>query len=168
MNKGVLAALTILGIGGAGYWVLGPRTGEGAMAPAFEVRVGGDTIALAQFRGQVVVLDFWASWCGPCRAAMPALERIHQRYAREGAVVMGVQVNDQADVAKFKQSMGASYYSIPSAGGAGDSVAEQFGVSGLPTIVVVGKDGTILWRKVGWGPSFEGQIVEAIKSELGG
>ena len=134
-----------------------PRRGGGGglvgkPAPDFTLKsTTGETVSLQDFRGQVVVLDFWATWCGPCRMAMPSLQKVHEKYGGAGAVVLGLNCWENADPDKFMKDNKFTYATLLQA----DSVASAYGVSGIPTLVVVGKDGTIAGYEVGFRADLE-------------
>lgn len=121
---------------------------EGA-APAFDLpRVGApdEPVTLAAFAGKPLVINFWASWCVPCRKEMPALQRASERLA--GRVVF-VGINHQdiaADAAEFERNVGVTY---PSGHDPGGDVARAYGVLGLPTTVFVDQSGRIVARRPG-------------------
>ena len=105
-------------------------------------RLGTEHVArLADWRGKVVVLNFWASWCGPCRGEAPLLERWHKRIARSGGTVLGVDMEDVTDDARrFMREHRLTYPTLRD--GEGDS-ARPFGVRGYPETLVVDRRGRI-------------------------
>lgn len=131
----------------------GPRVGE--MAPDWTLKdASGKEHKLSDFRGKVVVMDFWATWCGPCRMAMPGVQKIHETYGGKGAVVFGINCWENADPAQFMKEGGYTYGLLLD----GDGAAAAYSVSGIPAIYVIGKDGKVLYGSVG----FEGdEVVEA-------
>ncbi|TVQ62565.1 MAG: TlpA family protein disulfide reductase [Phycisphaerales bacterium] len=156
---GIAAIVVVLG----GIYLFKPGVSVGSTSPDLTLTDAyGTGVRLADYRGQVVVLDFWASWCPPCIAAMPAMDRLHRRYAHEGVVIFGVNVNDNRDPAQTMAELGVSYPLIVR----GEAAAKQFGVRGIPTIVVIGRDGKIKHQSSGWGPGSEGEIERVIKGEL--
>ena len=124
----------------------------------------GNSVSLSDYSGSVVVLDFWASWCPPCRAAMPAIDRIYLDYASRGVVVLGVNVGDKQDPGAFMAQMGLSYPTLVNGGG----VAQDYGVKGIPTLIVIDPRGKIVYRESGWAPHVEQLIRDAIDGALGG
>ena len=117
--------------------------GERPRAPVAELPrlEGGGTGSLADYRGRVVVLNFWASWCEPCRAESPLLERWHRRLSRSGGTVLGVAVRDVAsDSREFVQDFGLTYPMLRD--GDGDS-QEEFGVLAYPETFVIDPQGRI-------------------------
>ena len=117
----------------------GERTG----APELELArlSGAGKGSLADYRGKVVVLNFWASWCDPCRAESPLLERWHRRISRSGGTVLGVDVLDvSSDARDFVRKYGLSYPMLRD--GSGDSL-EQFGVVAYPETFVIDRRGHI-------------------------
>ena len=111
---------------------------------------GGGTIALDSFRGRVVVINFWASWCAPCRAEAPALEATWQRYRDHGVVVIGVNVQDLVPQAlRFLQETKTTY---PMVRDRDNTVYRAYGLTGLPETFFVDRSGKIV-RKFRGGVS---------------
>jgi cytochrome c biogenesis protein CcmG, thiol:disulfide interchange protein DsbE len=117
--------------------------GELEQAPALELPKlgGGGTGSLADYRGKVVVLNFWASWCEPCREESPMLERWHQRMAGKGGTVLGIDVLDvTADAQDFIDEYDLSYPMLKDKDG---DALESFGVVAYPETFVIDRDGRI-------------------------
>lgn len=104
---------------------------------------GGGTARLADFDGKVVVLNFWASWCEPCRAEAPILQKAHERLSKAGTgLVFGVTYNDAApDSLGFERELGISY---PSVRDVGTELAEAFGTRALPETFVLDREGRVV------------------------
>ena len=117
--------------------------GERSPAPAFELPKlgGGGSESLADYRGQVVVLNFWASWCKPCRAESPLLERWHRRIRDRGATVLGVDILDVTGRAEdFVDEYGLTYPMLKDKDGEG---LDKFGVVAYPETFVIDRQGRI-------------------------
>jgi cytochrome c biogenesis protein CcmG/thiol:disulfide interchange protein DsbE len=117
--------------------------GERVEAPELELDrlSGGGKGALADYRGMVVVVNVWASWCDPCRAESPLLERWHKRMATRDGTVLGVDVNDvTSDARAFIEEYGLTYPQLRDPDGAS---YEAFGVIGLPETFVIDRQGRI-------------------------
>src|SRR5918998_6716028 len=117
--------------------------GERQPAPELELpRLSGDGVgSLEDYRGQVVVLNFWASWCEPCREESPLLQRWHERISARGGTVLGVDVLDvSSDAREFVREYGLTYPMLRDRDG--DSQAD-FGVLAYPETVVIDREGRI-------------------------
>ena len=138
-------------------------TAVGAMFKDFEVEYDGKIQKLSDYvgKGQSVLVDFWASWCGPCRAEIPNLINVYNNYKDKNLNVLGVTVSDKADDSKRAiEELGINY---PQILGENNTVAaEMYGVMGIPHIILFGPDGTILARDL------RGEMIEmVVKQHLG-
>lgn len=106
----------------------------------------GKSLALADLRGKAVVLDFWASWCGPCNAEMPLIDSVARRFADKDVMVVGVNTSDEEENARAWLSKRA--LSFPTVFD-GDNTSTKFGVVNLPTLVVLSKTGKVTAVRVG-------------------
>jgi DsbE subfamily thiol:disulfide oxidoreductase len=124
-----------------------PRVGE--PAPSFSlVSTDGSPTSLSDLRGQPVLVNFWASWCPPCRGEMPDLERVASEYRDRGLVVVGVDLEEDRDpVVRYAQTLGI--HSLTLLLDPGGTVATRYNVTGLPTSYFVDRDGLIRDRNVG-------------------
>ena len=115
---------------------------RGVSAPDFELEtLSGELLRLSDLKGQVVVLNFWATSCPPCRAEMPSFEQIAQEYGDQGVVFIGVSVSDTPERAQaFADSVGVTY---PIGVDSTNEIARAYGVIGLPTTFFISTDGTI-------------------------
>ena len=102
----------------------------------------GRPIDLAQWRGRVVLLDFWASWCGPCRAALPELRRLHERFASQGVALLGVNLDEHPEA--MRAVLASERIAWPQIHGTrAHDIAARYGVSGIPTTVLIDRDGRL-------------------------
>lgn len=117
-------------------------------APDFTaVTRGGGAIKLSEQQGNVVMLNFWASWCGPCRKEMPLLEKIQQKYQRLGFVLIGMNVDeDTAAAERFLQDVPVSF---PVALDSKGEISKLFNVKAMPTTVMIDRNGNI--RNIHYG-----------------
>jgi thiol-disulfide isomerase/thioredoxin/outer membrane lipoprotein-sorting protein len=117
----------------------------GVEAPDFTLQdTSGHPIHLQDLRGKVVVVDFWATWCAPCRALMPHLQKMHQELSSKGLVILGLDIGEDADeVTKFMQK---ESYTFPALLGAEPDVSAKYYVEGYPTTFVIDRNGRIAFR----------------------
>jgi peroxiredoxin len=123
----------------------GPKTTgvyAGAIAPDFRLTtLDGKELSLHAQRGKAVVINFWATWCGPCRSEMPALQKTAEEYAEQGMLLWGVDVGEPSDlVQSFVNELGLTF---PLLLDRDSKVSRQYRVFGLPTTVFVKRDGVI-------------------------
>ncbi|MBI2678018.1 MAG: TlpA family protein disulfide reductase [Candidatus Koribacter versatilis] len=128
-----------------------PTEVKGAQAPDFQLvslsDPGGKLVKLSDYRGKGVLLNFWATWCEPCKVEMPWFVEFQKKYADQGLVVLGVAQDDSSKdaIMKFARDMGVNYQVLQGKNAVGDAYAVQ----GLPTTVYIGRDGKIIDRVVG-------------------
>ncbi len=122
-------------------------------APAWQLKdLDGRVVSSGQFKGKVVVLDFWATWCGPCRTEIPGYVALQKKYAADGLVVIGVSV-DQGGPAVVRQFVADEKIDYPIVL-ADDRIAGAFGgVDAIPTTFIIDRDGMIRYRKIGTMPA---------------
>ena len=121
----------------------------GQPAPDFTLRdLGGKTVSLADFRGKVVIVNFWATWCPPCRAEMPSMEKLYRELAGEGLVMLAVNVEKEGrqTVPRF---LSGSPHTFPILVDDSEEVQKRYGVYKFPESFVVRKDGIIDDKVIG-------------------
>ncbi len=136
----------------------------GDVAPEWTLKdADGKDRKLSEFKGKVVVMDFWATWCGPCKMAMPGLQKLHESMKDKGVVVVGVNMADDAEAAKkFMTNKKYTYLGVYG----GDEVAQAYGVGPIPQFFVVGIDGKIIHHAIGFDPKGEKKLEEVITKHL--
>lgn len=133
-------------------------------APDFSLStLDGKTISLASMRGKVVFLDFWASWCPPCRSSIPYVEKLSESYADKEVVFLGVNVEgDPEAAAAFTKKQGMHYPVL-----IGDAaVSKAYRVQGIPAFFIIGPKGTIEGKYVGFTPGTETEWAAKINALL--
>jgi thiol-disulfide isomerase/thioredoxin len=139
---------------------------DGAVpAPQFSLasRAGGQ-VSLADLKGQVVMINFWASWCGPCRQEFPALDQIYAKYKPMGFTLVAINVeSEKADAEKF---LGAMPVNFPILFDPDNTVSGKYGVSAMPTTVLVDRQGRVRWQHRAYKPGDEAKYIEQIRAAL--
>jgi peroxiredoxin len=132
-------------------------------APDFKLPSrSGEAVRLADLKGQVVMINFWATWCGPCRQEMPLLEQIHAKYEPLGFTLLGVNVEpDSAGAVKWLEKVPVSF---PILFDTANAVAAQFGVEGMPSSVFVDREGRMRYVHRGYKPGDEAEYADLIRS----
>jgi thiol-disulfide isomerase/thioredoxin len=121
---------------------------EGKLAPDFRLEtLAGGEVSLSDHRGDVVLINFWATWCAPCRAEIPAIEAVHQARQNEGFVVLGVNYQESRDVVEpFARELAIPYPVLLDESG---RVMETYRAIGLPMSIIVDREGIIQVRHAG-------------------
>jgi peroxiredoxin len=138
----------------------------GKPAPDFKLDlVGGKNFHLADAKGKVVILDFWATWCGPCIQAMPQVDKVAHEFADKGVELVAVnlqegpeQITAMLDRHKLKMTVALDR---------DGAIAEKYGASAIPQTVIINRDGTVARVFVGGGPHFDDELRDALKAVLG-
>ena len=114
----------------------------GKPAPPFTLKgVKGSTVSLASYKGKVVLLDFWATWCGPCRIEMPRVEKLYKEFGPKGLVVFGIDFAE--DPARVRAFLAQNPYAIPILLDVSGDVGRLYRATGIPALVVIGRDGKV-------------------------
>jgi len=153
----LLALLACVSLSGA--------TGATPAAPDFKLtnRAGGET-TLAGLRGQVVMINFWASWCGPCRQEFPALDQIYAKYKPMGFTLVGINVeSERADAERF---LGTQKVSFPILFDPQNAVSGSYGVKAMPTTILVDRQGRVRWQHMAYKPGDEAKYIEQLRAVL--
>ena len=146
-----------------------PASGAGSSssgpAPQFSLESrGGPKISLAQYKGQVVMLNFWASWCGPCRQEMPLLENIYKKYNKMGFTLIGVNVEPDSKEAEGFLKQLQNPVSFPVIYDKDSTVSKAYDVQGMPSTVIIDRKGNIRVLHRGYKPGDENEYLDSIRS----
>ncbi len=172
---GLLALFVLLVLQGCGLSARdidsNPREGNGAFrgegdpAPDFALLdLEGNSITLSQFRGNVVFINFWATWCPPCRAEMPEIEALYREYQDQGVVVIGVDIAEPEDmVRKYLRRGGYSWNFVLDTTG---KVSNDFRVTSLPTSFFLDRTGVV--RAIGVGGMTKRNMESKLAEAMGG
>jgi len=124
------------------------------MAPNFTLKSrSGKNIKLSELRGQVVLVNFWASWCGPCRQEMPILEKLYKKYKSLGFVILGVNVDDKP--AQAESLLKLIDVSFPVLFDADKKISEKYKVTAMPSSFFIDRDGKLRSEHKGYLPEYE-------------
>lgn len=134
-------------------------------APAFSLQArDGAKISPAQFKGDVVMINFWATWCVPCRAEMPKLEALYQRYNKLGFKLLAVNVENNPE--GVKKWLAETPVSFPVLFDTKSEVSKLYKVETMPTTVIVAKDGTMRYLHHGYQPGYENDYQNEVRTLL--
>lgn len=140
----------------------GPK--KGAVAPGISLPdVNGKTVSLADFKGKYVLVDFWASWCGPCKGQIPFLKAANDKYKNKNFVVLGVSLDSKREAwVKGIEKDNLDWLHISGLKGWDDAAAKAYGIGAIPANVLIGPDGTIVEKNL-MGEALEAKLSELLK-----
>ena len=142
-----------------------PAIAPAAAAPDFTLRtMSGPNMRLAEQRGRVVMVNFWATWCGPCRQEMPQLDRLYQKYKSSGFVLLGVNVDD--DTRKAADVAGKLGVSFPVLLDTDKAVSKLYDLSTMPSTVLIDRDGKVRYVHRGYLTGYEDNYDKQIRELL--
>lgn len=160
MNNPVTTIALAIAFSGAAFTVQADAINVAAPDFTLESR-SGDNIRLEDHRGEVVMLNFWASWCGPCRQEMPLMDDIYSRYQDLGFTILAVNVDENRDEAlRFLDKVPVSY---PVLYDPESSVSELYEVPAMPTTVMIDRDGNARYIHYGYKPGYEAEYETQIR-----
>jgi len=162
-GRGVLIAALLGGLVVSGGTA--SAVDEGARAPEIGLRDNdGNTVRISGLRNKVVIVDFWASWCGPCRQEMPVLEQLYQRYKDQGLVVVGVNIDrERGNMNRF---LGSTDVSFPIVHDPRHQVADRYRPPRMPSSYIVDKRGVIRHVHEGFRRSDAREIEAQVRALL--
>jgi peroxiredoxin len=138
-------------------------SGDSTVAPDFTLTSRtGDVVTLSELRGQVVMINFWATWCGPCRKEMPLLEELYQRYERLGFTLLGVNVEENsADAEAWLKEMPVSF---PILYDPENQVSKIYEVAAMPSTVLIDRNGKMRFLHHGYQDGYEDEYQNQIRT----
>lgn len=162
--KRILKSTLLLGLL-TGFTVSLAATGDATPAPDFTLKSrSGENIKLSELRGNVVMVNFWASWCGPCRQEMPLLQQLYDRYQGMGFTLLGVNVDEQPAAAlKMLKEIPVDF---PILYDSSNKVSKQYQVKAMPSTFMVDRDGNIRHLHQGYKPGYEDDYQQQIRALL--
>ncbi|MGI9234414.1 MAG: TlpA family protein disulfide reductase [Woeseiaceae bacterium] len=138
---------------------------EGQPAPDFALKSSsGENLRLSEYRGDVVMINFWATWCGPCRQEMPLLDELYTRYQRVGFNLLGVNIDDDSRRAmKMIDELGVNF---PVLFDARKEVSKLYSVEAMPVTILVDREGNVRHVHHGYKPGYEEKYLDQVRSLL--
>jgi peroxiredoxin len=138
---------------------------EGQMAPDFALKSSsGENMRLSEYRGDVVMINFWATWCGPCRQEMPLLDELYTRYERVGFNLLGVNIDDDSRRAlQMIEELGVNF---PVLFDDRKEVSKLYEVEAMPVTVLVDREGNVRYVHHGYKPGYENKYLDQVRSLL--
>ncbi len=138
---------------------------EGQVAPDFVLRSAtGENLRLSEYRGDVVLINFWATWCGPCRQEMPLLDDLYGRYQRVGFNLLGVNIDEDSRRAmQMVQELGVNF---PVLFDENKEVSKLYEVEAMPVTILVDREGIVRHVHHGYKPGYEEKYLTEIRSLL--
>ncbi|MEV4779653.1 TlpA family protein disulfide reductase [Burkholderia sp. LMU1-1-1.1] len=138
---------------------------KGAAAPQFDLQGMDGAVQLAKLTGKVVYVDFWASWCGPCRQSFPWMNEMQAKYGSRGLQIVGVNVDAKSEDAKTFLATTPAKFTI--AFDPKGATPRQYGIKGMPSSVLIGPDGKVLLEHSGFRDADRAELEAKIQSALG-
>ena len=140
----------------------------GKPAPNFKVDLlDGGKFELASFKDKnIVILDFWATWCGPCRSALPILSEVSEAYKDKGVILRPVDLREKPQVIKDYLAKSKLKLTVPL--DTDGKIADSYGVTGIPQTVIIGKDGNIKAVHIGYSPGIKERLTKELDAIIAG
>ena len=161
--KNCLLGLVFSALAATSLAASGNLTGQ--TAPDFALKSStGQNLRLSEYRGDVVMINFWATWCGPCRQEMPLLDELYSRYQRVGFSLLGVNLDD--DSSKAMNMVSELGVSFPVLFDNRKEVSKMYDVDAMPVTVILDREGTVRHVHQGYKPGYEVMYLDQIRSLL--
>ena len=139
-------------------------TEAGQTAPSFELTGPKGPVQLAAYKGKTVYLDFWASWCGPCKQSFPWMNEMHKRYGASGLRVVGVNLDQKTEDAKAFLAANPALFDL--AFDPEGKTPKAYGIKGMPTSMLIGPDGKVLMVHQGFKDESRDELEKQIKQAV--
>lgn len=137
---------------------------KGPVAPLFELTHNDQVVSLLEHRGRVVYIDFWASWCSPCRKSFPWMNDVLAKHENKGLSIVAINLDQNPDDAKaFLDDTRPNFVIAYDPSG---STAEDYRVMGMPSSYIIGRDGTLVWKHIGFRKKDKASIEKHLVSAL--
>lgn len=137
----------------------------GQPAPDFALKSStGENMRLSEYRGDVVMINFWATWCGPCRQEMPLLDQLYSRYERVGFNLLGVNIDD--DSSRAMDMISELGVSFPVLFDDRKEVSRLYDVDAMPVTVLVDREGNVRYVHQGYKPGYEEKYLDQVRALL--
>jgi cytochrome c-type biogenesis protein len=130
------------------------------------VTLAGDSVSLAGHRDKVVILNIWATWCHPCRAEMPELIALYDKYRARGLTLIGVTIDADGSEEIIRSFMDEFKMTFPVWHDPGERIMTQFLAIGVPSTYLIDRDGILRWRKLGPVAAHDSTLVAAIEKAI--
>ena len=162
MKTILLPLLLATAFGALPAWALD----TGAAAPPFDLQGPDGAVKLAKYQGKVVYVDFWASWCGPCRQSFPWMNEMQARYGARGLQIIGVNVDARSEDAKQFLNVNPARFAV--AFDPQGATPRAYGIKGMPSSVLIGPDGKVMMSHTGFREADRAELEAKIQAALGG
>jgi peroxiredoxin len=161
----LVSSLMALLIAAAAPWASAAPLAPTTPAPDFTLRtLDGQKLRLGEQRGRGVLVNFWATWCGPCRQEMPHLNKLYEKYKSSGFVLLGVNVDDDTrQAAGVADKLGVRFPVLPDAD---KRVSRQYDLSAMPSTVLIDRDGKVRYLHRGYQSGYEDTYDKQIRELL--
>lgn len=131
-----------------------PKADESGVTDFTLPALDGREVKLSDYKGQVVIIDFWATWCPPCRNSIPTFIRLYDKYHDQGLEILGVGLDDEAALLKYANEAKIPYPVLVG----NNEIGKAYGVTGIPKTIFIDKKGKIRKTQVGFAPELEAQF----------
>ncbi|MBE7417138.1 MAG: TlpA family protein disulfide reductase [Ideonella sp.] len=157
--------VAVLGLAAASLCAVAKPLSPASVAPDFTLRtLEGRNLRLGEQRGRVVLVNFWATWCGPCRQEMPHLNKLYEKYKASGFMLLGVNVDDDTQqAAGVASKLGVTFPVLPDLD---KRVSRQYDLSAMPSTVLIDRDGRVRYLHRGYQSGYENTYERQIRELL--